>query len=164
MVNGKKLSEKKKALAIKTLALGHTVQEAEKLSGINHCTINEELSRQAETIKKEIQKEFAEDTAADINQLAKDMLSVIKSAVKSLTPGKVESQSGAAIATTMGILVDKMQLLTGGATENVQISAGPKSEDFLQKLRAKSKRNESANSEKIINITPITETQNKETP
>ena len=46
--------------------------------------------------------------------------------IEALTPEVIKQQSGAAIATTLGILTDKRQLLTGGFTDNVQIKVSTK--------------------------------------
>ena len=151
---GKRIDPRKKRQALTILANGGTQRQAEKATGINHTTLSEELSPQVERLKKDIAEDFHADTAGRIVTLSKRLLEIVESGGEVLTKDVIKNQSGAAIATTMGILIDKMQLLTGGVTENVQISAGPKSDDFLKKLQEKSRRIESA---KIIEAETITD-------
>jgi hypothetical protein len=141
---GKKIPEAQRTLAIQQLANRETERSIASSTGINRTSL-QALKPEANQLKKDIAADFHVDTAERISSLAKKMLSIVESGAEVLTEDVIKAQSGAAIATTMGILVDKMQLLTGGATENVQISAGPKAQDFLQKLKAKSIRIESAN-------------------
>ena len=150
----RKIKTADKQKAINLLAAGETIKNTAKTAGINQETVRNELVPQANALKKDIAEDFHADTAGRIVTLSKRLLEIVESGGEVLTKEVIKNQSGAAIATTMGILIDKMQLLTGGVTENVQISAGPKSDDFLKKLQAKSRRIESA---KIIEAETITD-------
>jgi hypothetical protein len=165
----KKITAEQRKIAVKGLSEGKTLRAIHAESGIPLSTIdcNKEIKAQSEIIKKEIQEEWNRDTADRIKNVAKGLLSSIESSVEVLTKEKIEAQSGAAIATTMGIMVDKMQLLTGGVTDNIQVVSGNRDE-ILRKLVDKSKRlGESKHSAKMpaeLNITSGTETINQETP
>jgi hypothetical protein len=67
------------------------------------------------------------------------MQQAIEVAMDALTPEKIKDQNACSIATTLAILIDKHQLLTGNPTEIVQHESETGA-DLLQKLRDKSKR------------------------
>ena len=149
----KKITEDQRKIQLNALLKGKTTRQAGQEAGTSHV-INEELLTEAYKLKKAIREDFSKDAAERIKELAKSMLSVVERAVYKLDDNTLSQCSGPQLALIAGIATDKMQLLTGGATENVQISAGPKSDDFLKKLQAKSRRIESA---KITEAETITD-------
>ena len=148
----KKITEEQLNIAKQALIEGKTVWQAGAAAGMSK-TKAAGLLPQTELIKKEIRAEFEKDTGNRIKDLASNFLSVVEDAVKKLNDGALDQCTGPQLALIAGIATDKMQLLTGGATENVQISAGPRSDDFLRKLKAKSITIESAKITEQINIT-----------
>ena len=149
----KKITEAQKKIAKVALIAGKSTREAGQLAGISHEAAHG-LFTEVDGLKKELRADFEAETGDRIKKLAKDLLDIAERSGAALTDDKIKGQSGAAIATTLGIVLDKMQLLTGGATENVQITAGPSGDSFLQKLKAKSITIESAKIEPVkSNIT-----------
>ena len=131
----KKIDEKKKRKVVAALAEGKTEKVAAREAGVAPSTAHEFQSVASE-IKKQVRTEWERDTKDRISALSKRLLSVVESAAESLTPEKIAACSPAAIATVLGIVTDKMQLLTGGATENFQLNFTGK-QQTLEFLRGK---------------------------
>lgn len=135
----KKITEVQRKIQLNALLEGKTTRQAGQEAGTSHV-INEELLAEAYKLKKAIREDFSQDAGERIKELAKSMLSVVERAVDKLDDNTLSECSGPQLALIAGIATDKMQLLTGGATENVQISAGPTADDFLKRLQAKSRK------------------------
>ena len=138
MAKSKRLTTKQKNIVIKALAEGATQRDAAKRAGISQATLstNKPLLIRASQTKKEIEQKFDSETKNELGQLAKDLLSVTKDSVKILlNSDKLKKGSAPQIAMVMGTAFDKMQLLTGGATENVNLTTGEKDKliDFISK-------------------------------
>jgi hypothetical protein len=154
-----KINENQKKIAITALVEGQTQSEAGKRAGLSH-QLPDDVLREAEVLKKELHEGFTKDTGKRIENLAKRLLAIAETCAEGITPEALLKQNGYGVLLTAAIAIDKMQLLTGGATENVQVSAGPGADDFLKKLKerqAKSITIESANIEHIATITQPTE-------
>ena len=132
---GPKVTVKQKTIAIKALAEGKTIQAAAEAAGIGRSTAHE-FVQQADEIKKEIAQEFRQDTQERVQTLAKRLLKIAETCAEGITPEALLKQNGYGVLLTAAIAIDKMQLLTGGATENVHISAGNK-EDLIRQMREK---------------------------
>lgn len=77
--------------------------------------------------------------AAPARELTDRMSDAIESAMQALTPEKIKNQTAAGIATTLAILVDKRALLSGQATDivQVQVSDGDAVLEALRKRAGK---------------------------
>ena len=122
--NSTKLSKYKQNIVIKALAEGATQSEAARRVGCCPATIsqNKSLLTAAENIKKEVSEQVKNEIVKDNKDIVEGLIRVQRDCVRSLTADKIDKQSGTAIATTLAIAIDKMQLLTGGTTENIQLS------------------------------------------
>lgn len=146
----KQITLKQREIIVKSLAEGKTLREAGKLSGTSTTAVSG-LRSQSDIIKKEVEKELRESLGDSIKDLAKSFLNIAHLSAQALTKEKIERQSGAAIATTAAIMVDKFQLLTGGATENIQAVESNK-DTLLQEMTEKPKSIESAKMSGIIDV------------
>jgi len=135
----RKITEEQRQKAITALAEGKTTRQAAKIANISTATVSDAFSAEANALKKEVRAAFEAETGDRIKKLSKSLLNIAEMGVQAITQEALNKQSGAANSVTIGTVIDKMQLLTGGATENVQITAGPRSDDFLKKLKNKSK-------------------------
>jgi hypothetical protein len=148
----KKLTENTKDKAIKLLAQGVRVRDIQKETGIGKDSIYG-LKTEADIIKKANHKKMIETETESIQVLCKGLLRVSKDAVKALTAEKIGAQTGAAIATTLGIAIDKLQLITGGMIPDTNTHYGEKQKmiDFLRQRLT-------ANKSGKVTITKTTET------
>lgn len=128
-----KLTDKIRQAIITDLTGGATQTECAHKYKLDVATIHV-LSGQAQNIKKQVFQAHMASTADRVANVCQDMLAIIENGIKALTPDKVAAQSPAAIATTIAILTDKRQLLSGGATINIQEVEGGK-EDLLNAMR-----------------------------
>jgi hypothetical protein len=142
----KKITEAQKQEAIKLLSAGNSLRYVEKKTGISKATLNSKKNgiwTEADKTKSETSANFKENNTERIKDLASGMLDVVIKCQQHLSVANFKDQSPASIATVAGIMTDKMQLLTGGATENVQILAGDKSA-LIKKMTEESKQTKSA--------------------
>lgn len=139
----KKITEKQKNIIIKSLASGASHNAAAKQAGVCRQTVDKDLSllTKSSNIKKEVQEQIKNELVQDNKDIIEGLYRIQRDAIKGLTAEKINSQSGAAIATTLAIACDKAQLLTGGATENINLNTGDKHKmlDFLGKKLKESK-------------------------
>lgn len=117
------MSQHAKILA--ALAVGATNDEAAKVAGVSR-QVADDMSAVARKklipeTQKIIEKDIKEAVREGLQGLSFKLLGIANMAADSLTKEKISVQSGAAIATTLAICIDKMQLLTGGPTASVHM-------------------------------------------
>jgi hypothetical protein len=153
----KKLTEEQKNIVIKSLASGATRRQAGKAGKVSHA-INESLITESDIIKKKVHNKIVDELVQDNKDIIDGLYRIQRDAITALTADKIGKQSGAAIATTLAIACDKAQLLTGGATENVNISTGEKSKliDFAMRKESANNKHKTDN-----NIPEISESRKR---
>jgi hypothetical protein len=153
----KRMTSKQKHIIIKTLAEGGTQRSAAKAAKVSQQSVSAKTSLIVESgiIKKEaheaIKNEIIDDTKNTINGLE----GIIKSCVSAITPDAILKQSAAANGLLLAQMIDKKQLLTGGATENINIAAGEKSK-LIDIVMKKESANNKSNATIIIDNKPET--------
>jgi len=141
----KKLTTKQKNNIIKSLASGVSQRSVAKMHGVTASAIcqKKSLINRSNIIKKKTEEALESEIVGNNVELVKAMREPALQAIKAITADAMHKQSASANATTAAILIDKIQLLTGGATENISIGTGEKSKliDFvMQKESAKNKQ------------------------
>ena len=123
MARPTKITEAQKHKAIKLLSQGWSINKAAKAAGVSKSWLsaNKPLVEEAGKLKKDARSEFLKGEGERVRGLASTYLDISERAAKALTDEKLNQCSGAALITISGISTDKMQLLTGGATEIVTV-------------------------------------------
>lgn len=125
----KNIPLKKKAQILAACAVGGTNLGVARDLGISHHTVEKVIADSPDTMRgllkqetqKIIEKDIKEAVREGLQGLSFKLLGIANMAADSLTKEKISVQSGAAIATTLAICIDKMQLLTGGPTASVHM-------------------------------------------
>jgi hypothetical protein len=115
-----KITEAKKKQVIISLAQGQTIRQAAKQAGIGRSSAAG-LKPQADIIKKTVSDKLVDSIVNDSVAMVNAMRKPIMDAIKAITPEAIAKQSASANATSAAILIDKIQLLTGGATDVIEI-------------------------------------------
>jgi predicted transcriptional regulator len=118
-----KITEKQKAIIVKSLASGASQAAAAKKVGITASAVcqNKSLINKSNMLKKEVEKEVREGIKNNIETEVKGMSRIIGDCLHILTPKRLAKAPVGTVAMITGILTDKRQLITGGVTETIEI-------------------------------------------
>ena len=134
----RKLPELTRNQILAGLIDGKTELQISKELHVSNATVNilkNDNMQYIESHKKRVREQFLEDNAKTLEKLGRRLLDRASAAARLLTDEKIAVGSAPQIATVLGICTDKMQLLTGGITDHVQVQF-PTRESMLDYLRA----------------------------
>lgn len=130
------IPDEKKALALAMVQTGMNKHEVGRQLGITHgaiCHWESGLRKTSDEVK-EMKKNMTDEIADRLEQIAWDIAST------HMSVDKLESSSATALATTLGILIDKIKVLRGQATNITEVKI-TNVESSLQDKLARVKKN-----------------------
>ena len=116
------MTEKEKRQAVQLMASGASQNKTAKILNVSQSSlcVKTDLKIESDNIKKQLIQQWTKETATRINDVSKDLLKIIEQSAKEI-PARLKDCTAPQVALVMGICADKMQLLTGGATSNIQV-------------------------------------------
>jgi hypothetical protein len=120
-----KITEAQKRKAFELLTKGWSLNKASKAAGVSCAWLsrNKPLVKEAQNVKKEVHDDFVRNNKEDLSALAKKLLAKSHEALTQITARSMGKQSAAANATTLGILLTKLNEITGGESREINIVA-----------------------------------------